>query len=72
MTEQTPGPDAVSACVSCGRTDAEAPLLSFRYRGQAAWICSSCLPVLIHQPDRLGGKLPGSSAIPRAPHGKHR
>ena len=72
MTEAIQPPEPPPACVSCGRTEHDSPLLQFRFRGTAGWICSSCLPTLIHQPDRLGAKLAGASSIPRAPHGKHR
>ncbi len=72
MTDTNRQAERPPACVHCGRTEADSPLLQFRFRGVTEWICSSCLPVLIHQPDRLGPKLPGASSIPRAPHGKHR
>ena len=67
----TPHSEPPAACVNCGRTDADAPLLQFRFRGAVRWICSSCLPVLIHQPDRLAAGLPGAGSIPPAPHRKH-
>jgi hypothetical protein len=44
MTETTP-----DTCVSCGRGEAEVPVLAWRYQGQPLWICSDCLPKLIHR-----------------------
>jgi hypothetical protein len=46
-------------CLNCGRSDREAPLLEIRFRAQQNWICSQCLPVLIHKPQHLARKLPG-------------
>lgn len=57
------------ACVQCGATEMSAPLLEFRFKGEAGWICSSCLPILIHQPEKIGAGLPGAADIPRPPHG---
>lgn len=56
-------------CLNCNRSEADVPLVSLRHAGQAAWICSQCLPVLIHQPQQLAGKLAGADRIePAAPH----
>ncbi len=57
------------ACVQCGTTEMSAPLLEFRFRGETGWICSACLPILIHQPEKIGAGLPGAADIPRPPHG---
>ncbi|MEW6180366.1 MAG: hypothetical protein AB1522_10605 [Chloroflexota bacterium] len=46
-------------CVYCGRGAQEVPLLLLRFRENDYWICPQHLPVLIHQPARLSGKLPG-------------
>jgi hypothetical protein len=51
------------ACLNCARPEMEMPLVSLRYRGEAAWICSQCLPQLIHHPQQLVGKLPGAESI---------
>ena len=61
---------ASSNCLSCGRPDSEAPLLSLRYAGQESWICSQCLPTLIHAPQKLVGKLVNAEQIRPAPRGK--
>jgi hypothetical protein len=55
-------------CVNCGRSDAEVPLVVLRYAGDPQWICSSCLPVLIHRADQLVGKLRDAENIPPSQH----
>lgn len=52
-------------CLNCDRSEMMTPLVSLRYGGSQAWVCTQCLPILIHQPERLAGKLTG--AEPRAP-----
>ena len=44
-------------CAYCGRDSQEVPLLALRYQERAAWICSQHLPILIHNPRQLAGKL---------------
>ncbi len=46
-------------CLSCGRTDAEVPLLHLTYQGKLYWICPQHLPIMIHKPAQLAGVLPG-------------
>ena len=45
------------ACLNCSRSENEIPLVSLRYAGGQAWICSQCLPTLIHKPEQLTTKL---------------
>lgn len=35
------------------------PLIRLEYRGGEFWVCPQRLPVLIHDPTRLTGRLPG-------------
>ncbi|MDN5345206.1 MAG: hypothetical protein PWQ18_1320 [Clostridia bacterium] len=35
-------------CTRCGADEAEAVLLFARHQGESAWVCTRCLPVLIH------------------------
>jgi len=44
-------------CLNCGKPETEAPLLRLRYSGAKSWICSQCMPVLIHNPEEVGAKL---------------
>ncbi len=52
-------PDKIPACIACDRTSDEIPLIHLFYRDQEYWICPQHLPVLIHKPAQLAGKLPG-------------
>lgn len=55
-------------CLNCERSETQVPLVNLRYAGSKAWICSQCLPVLIHHPERLAGKLAGAEDVKAAPH----
>jgi hypothetical protein len=55
-------------CLACGRDDGETPLLQIRYRGGHRWICPQHLPILIHDPARLAGRLPGAEHLKPADH----
>ncbi len=44
-------------CLNCERSENETPLVALRYRGAPLAICPQCLPVLIHQPEKLAEKL---------------
>ena len=48
-----------SACAYCQRTGDEVPLLTLNYQEKTSWICPQHLPVLIHKPEKLIGKVPG-------------
>lgn len=61
-------PDTAPACVACGRTDADTPLVPFTFRGYARHICTQHLPVLIHKPDQLAAMLPGAEGLDPAEH----
>ena len=60
MTEKT--------CLNCGRSSNEIPLLTFEYRDESFNLCPSCLPVMIHKPQNLAGKLPGAENFAAANH----
>jgi hypothetical protein len=55
-------------CLNCERPETATPLVALRYNGSQAWICSQCLPVLIHQPQRLVGRLVGAENLMPAQH----
>ncbi len=44
-------------CLYCGKPDSEMPLVNLTYKGQQIWICSTHLPVLIHEPEKLASQL---------------
>ncbi|MEW5957470.1 MAG: hypothetical protein AB1801_07095 [Chloroflexota bacterium] len=59
-------------CLNCHRSETEIPLVTLRYAANQVWICSQCLPTLIHQPQRLVGKLAGAEKFPpAAAHNDH-
>jgi hypothetical protein len=57
MTDDTP------RCLFCERTSDQIPVLTLTYQEQAYHICPEHLPVLIHQPHRLVGLLPGAEQL---------
>ncbi len=52
-------PDSIYQCLNCNRSETEIPLVTLRYNRQQEWICTQCLPIMIHQPEQLTGKLAG-------------
>jgi hypothetical protein len=57
------------ACLNCNRTEGQIPLLTLTFKGETKYICPQCLPVLIHKPANLAGKLPGAESFgPPAEH----
>lgn len=56
------------SCLACGRDDQETPLILLEYRGTRYWICPQHMPVLIHDPGQLVGRLPGAEALRPAEH----
>ena len=56
------------SCVACDRGADEAPLISFQFRGATRWICPQHLPLLIHDPGKLAGKLPGAERLEGSGH----
>jgi hypothetical protein len=55
-------------CLACGSGSDSVPLLTFEYRGNTLQICPQHLPVLIHDPARLVGRLPGAENLRPADH----
>jgi hypothetical protein len=47
-------------CIYCERNSQQAPLLTFEYRGREYRVCPAHLPILIHKPENLSEKLPGT------------
>lgn len=59
---------AEKTCLNCGRSSNEIPLLNLEFRGETYQLCPQCLPVMIHTPQKLAGKLPGAEHFPPANH----
>jgi hypothetical protein len=55
------------SCLNCNRPETVIPLVNLRYSGRQAWICSQCLPILIHNPQKLAGRLKGAENMDPAP-----
>jgi hypothetical protein len=56
------------SCLACKRTPSEIPLIQLAYLDAAYWICPQHLPLLIHDPGRLVGMLPGAENLAPAEH----
>ncbi len=50
-------------CLVCNRTENETPLIMMTYKGKDLRICSQHIPVLIHNPEQLVGKIDGAEEI---------
>ena len=61
-------PSDAKQCLACGRGPEQTPLIPLEYRGAALWICPQHLPVLIHEPSQLVGRLPGAEGLRPADH----
>lgn len=55
-------------CLACGRSQREIPLITLSYQDRTFHICPQHLPVLIHNPQMLVGKLPGAEGMSPAEH----
>lgn len=40
-------------CFNCERGEAEVPITRWRYQGGGIWVCSQCMPLLIHKLDEV-------------------
>ena len=56
--------EKLAVCLYCQHSSDEVPLLRLEYRGSQTWICPQHLPILIHKPSQLAGKLPGAENFP--------
>jgi len=48
------------ACVFCKRDENQVPLVQLSYLKKSYWICPQHIPILIHEPGKLSGMLPGA------------
>ena len=64
MLEETKN---LAKCLQCQRSDFEVPLISLQHRGRPVWICTQCLPILIHNPNRLATKFPSGKEVTTGP-----
>ncbi len=47
-------------CLVCQRDEQTVPLVRVDFKGNQYWICPQHIPVLIHDPQKLEGMLPGA------------
>ncbi len=50
-------------CVFCKRDDQQVPLVQLSYQSSSYWICPQHIPILIHEPSKLQGMLPGAEKM---------
>jgi hypothetical protein len=55
--------ESLPRCLYCERHSGETPLLQLQYQDGTYWICPQHLPILIHKPAQLAGKLPGAERL---------
>jgi hypothetical protein len=53
-------------CIYCDQDSSQVPLIQFVFKQEEAWICPQHLPILIHKPAKLAGKLPGAETLTSA------
>jgi hypothetical protein len=46
-------------CLYCKQTSDDIPLIEIIYRDEPYWICPQHFPLMIHDPAKLIGKIPG-------------
>ncbi len=65
MNDDTPtsAADTKKTCLACDRGSHETPLICLEYRGAPLWICPQHMPLLIHQPEQLVGRLAGAENL---------
>ncbi len=64
----TPEKISKPRCLACDRDSEETPLVTLEYLGRSLWICPQHLPVLIHDPSQLVGRLEGAERLRPADH----
>ena len=57
-----------ATCIACDRDDSQVPLLRLSFRDSEFRICPQHLPILIHDPTRLAGRLRGAESMEAADH----
>jgi len=57
-----------ASCIACQRGHDVTPLIHLTYRSTDYWICPQHMPLLIHNPAELVGKLPGAEHLEPADH----
>ena len=50
-------------CLFCKRGEQEVPLVGLDFKDNKYWICPQHIPMLIHDPTKLEGMLPGAENL---------
>jgi hypothetical protein len=50
-------------CLVCEKTQVQVPLIQLLYQERTYHICPEHFPILIHDPQKLAGMLPGAEKI---------
>ncbi len=50
-------------CLVCKQDEMQAPLVAVDFKGYHYWICPQHIPVMIHDPSKLEGLLPGAENL---------
>lgn len=58
----------IQRCIECGQTTDEIPLMELQYQKTIFHICPQHLPILIHKPHLLAGKLAGAEGLSPSQH----
>lgn len=59
------------SCVYCERSNEQVPLIPLNFQDKEYWICPQHLPMAIHKPQMLEGKLPGVENLTAGGHDHH-
>jgi len=50
-------------CLVCQRNESEIPMTRFYYKESDFYICAQHIPILIHDPQKLTGLIPGAENL---------
>jgi len=50
-------------CINCDQSEEEIPLINIQYKGEKIFVCSGCMPILLHSPAKMVGKLKDADKI---------
>ena len=50
-------------CLVCDRSESEIPMTRFYYKESDFYICAQHIPILIHDPQKLTGLIPGAEKL---------
>ena len=57
-----------AVCLYCQKNSQQVPLIAVEFQGKQFNICPQHLPILIHKPTQLVGKLPGAENLEASGH----